>query len=71
MKKKIVILGSTGSVGSKTFEIIKKDRKNFQVVLLSTYSNLNKIFSQAKELNVNNIIINDLKTFEKAKKKKF
>ena len=29
MKKKIVILGSTGSVGSKTFEIIKKDRKKF------------------------------------------
>ena len=70
MKKKIVILGSTGSVGSKTFEIIKKDRKNFQVVLLSTYSNLDKIFSQAEELNVKNIIINDLKTFEKAKKKK-
>ena len=69
MKKKIVILGSTGSVGSKTFEIIKKDRKNFQVVLLSTYSNLDKIFSQAEELSVKNIIINDLKTFEKAKKK--
>ena len=69
MKKKIVILGSTGSVGSKTFEIIKKDRKNFEVVLLSTYSNLDKIFSQAEELSVKNIIINDLKTFEKAKKK--
>ena len=69
MRKKIVILGSTGSVGAKTFDIIKKDKKNFQVVLLSTYSHLDKILSQAKELNVKNIIINDLKTFEKAKKK--
>ena len=69
MRKKIVILGSTGSVGAKTFNIIKKDKKNFQVVLLSTYSHLDKILSQAKELNVKNIIINDLKTFEKAKKK--
>ena len=46
--KKVVILGSTGSVGSKTFEIFEKDKKNFKVVLLSTYSNVNKIIKQAK-----------------------
>ncbi len=69
MKKKIVILGSTGSVGSKTFEIFKKDKKNFKVVLLSTYSNVNKVIKQAKTLNVKNIIINDNDAYLKAKKK--
>ena len=69
MKKKIIILGSTGSVGSKTFEIFKKDKKNFKVVLLSTYSNVNKVIKQAKTLNVKNIIINDNDAYLKAKKK--
>ena len=68
MKKKIVILGSTGSVGSKTFEIFKKDKKNFKVVLLSTYSNVNKIIKQAKILNVKNIIISDNDAYVRAKK---
>ena len=69
MKKKIVILGSTGYVGSKTFEIFKKDKKNFKVVLLSTYSNVNKIIKQAKILNVKNIIISDNDAYVRAKKK--
>ena len=43
MKKKIVILGSTGSIGVKTFNIFKKDKKNYEVVLLSTNSNLKKV----------------------------
>jgi 1-deoxy-D-xylulose-5-phosphate reductoisomerase len=70
MKKKIVILGSTGSIGVKTFNIFKKDKKNFQIVLLSTNSNLKKIINQAKELNVKNIIINNKKVFKLAKKNK-
>ncbi len=69
MKKKIVILGSTGSVGTKTFEIFKKDKKNFKIILLSTYSNINKVMQQAKVLNVANVIINQPEAFIKAKKK--
>ena len=42
-KKKIAILGSTGSIGTKTFNIFKKDKNNFEVLLLSTYSNIDKI----------------------------
>ena len=49
MKKKIIILGSTGSVGSTTFNIFKKDKKNFDVILLSTDSNVKKIM----ESNIN------------------
>ena len=73
MKKKIIILGSTGSVGQNTIDILKKDKKNFDVILLSTQKNINKIFAQAKEFNVKNIIITDKKKyiFAKSKFKKF
>ncbi len=70
MKKKIVILGSTGSIGVKTFNIFKKDKKNFDIVLLSTNSNLKKILKQVRDLKVKNIIINDKKVFNIAKKNK-
>ena len=35
MKKKIAIIGSTGSIGKTLIDIIKKDKKNFEIVLLT------------------------------------
>ena len=70
MKKKIAILGSTGSIGKTLIEIIKKDKKNFDIILLTAYKNYNKIFNQAKILNVKNLIITDENSFQKLKKKK-
>ena len=67
MKKKIAILGSTGSIGENTLRIIRKDKKNFEITLLSTNKNLTKILKQAKEFKVKNILIRDLKTYQKAK----
>ena len=69
MKKNIVILGSTGSIGQNTFNIISKDKKNFDIKLLSTNKNVSEIIKQAKEFNVKNIIINDYEEFIKAKSK--
>ena len=40
MKKKICILGSTGSIGKSTLEIISKNRNDFDVILLSGNSNI-------------------------------
>jgi 1-deoxy-D-xylulose-5-phosphate reductoisomerase len=47
MKKKVCILGSTGNIGISTLDIISKDKKNFDVVLLSGNSNYNLLISQA------------------------
>ncbi len=69
MKKNIIILGSTGSIGTNTANIIKRDKKNFKVILLSTNTNIKKIFKQARELNVKNIVINNPKIYQIAKKK--
>ena len=69
MKKKIVILGSTGSIGVNTLKVIGNNKRDFEIVLLSTNKNVKKIIHQAKEFKVKNIIINDSIEFKKAQKK--
>ena len=69
MKKKIIILGSTGSIGRSTLNIIKKNTKNFKIELLSTNKNIKKVFDQALQFNVKNIIVSDYQSYIKAKKK--
>jgi len=69
MKKKIAILGSTGSIGKTTIEIIKKDKKNFDVILLTTNNNLKEINKQIKELKPKNLVINNKKNYLKLKNK--
>ena len=39
MKKKIAILGSTGSIGKTLLDIVNKDRKNFEILLLTADRN--------------------------------
>ena len=48
MKKKIAIFGSTGSIGKTTIDIIKKDKKNFEVILLTSNKNYRELAKQAK-----------------------
>ena len=63
MKKKIAILGSTGSIGKTLIEIIKKDKKNFDIILLTADKNYKEILKQAKILKVKNLIITDKKAY--------
>ena len=69
MKKKIVILGSTGSIGKNTLKILRNDQKNFEIFLLSANKNISLLLKQAKEFNVKNLIINNNKKFNFVKKK--
>jgi 1-deoxy-D-xylulose-5-phosphate reductoisomerase len=70
MKKKIAILGSTGSIGKTLIEIIKENKKNFDIVLLTADKNYKEILKQAKYFKVKNLIINNEKSFRELKKKK-
>ena len=65
MKKKINILGSTGSIGLTSLEIIKKDKKNFETYILSANKNYNLICKQIKEYSPKIFIVNDKKTYLK------
>ena len=67
MKKKIAILGSTGSIGKNLIDIIKKDKKNFNIILLSADENHKELLKQAKLFKVKNLIINNKKSYKKIK----
>ena len=67
MKKKIAILGSTSSIGKSLLDIIKKDKKNFKIVLLTANTNYRDLVNQANKFDVKNIIITDPNSFKKTK----
>jgi len=69
MKKKIAILGSTGSIGKQTLKIIKKDKKNFNVMLLTADKNHHLLSKQIKKFKVKNVIITNKKSYLILKKK--
>ena len=64
MKKKIAILGSTGSIGKTLYEILKKEKKDFEIKLLTANKNHHLLLKQAKEFKVKNLIITDKKSYE-------
>ena len=70
MKKKIAILGSTGSIGKTSLEILKKDLKKFKIFLLTANSNYSLILKQINKYKPDYFIINDFKVFERIKKLK-
>ena len=67
--KKIIILGSTGSIGKQTLEILKKDKKNFKVILLSTDKNIKLIKKQIKIFKAKNIVVTNKEKYKILKKK--
>ena len=74
MKKNIAILGSTGSIGQTTFDILKKDKNFFDIRLLTTNESTNILLKQAKIFNVKNLIITNHEkyiSFKKIHKKKY
>ncbi len=70
MKIRVAILGSTGSIGKSLLEIIKKNKNNFEIVLLSANKNYKELIKQSKTFNVKNIIVSDYKNYKKIKNMK-
>ena len=68
IKKNIVIFGSTGSIGCTLIEILKKDRKKFNIKLLTCNKNIKILLKQIAIFNVKNIVITNKNSFLKLKK---
>ena len=68
IKKKITILGSTGSIGKSLINILKKDINSFEILLLTVDNNINELLKQVKIFNVKNIIVTNHKKFLMIKK---
>ena len=69
MKKKIAILGSTGSIGRASLDILEKDLKKFKIYLLSGNSNYSLISKQIKKYKPNIFVINNFYVYKKVLKK--
>ena len=69
MKKKIAIIGSTGSIGKTLLNILIKEKKNFEITLLAANNSSDVLLNQAKAFNVKNLILTNEKNYEILKKK--
>ncbi len=67
MKKKIAILGSTGSIGKALLKIIDKDKDNFDVQLLTANKNYLELLKQTKKFKVKHVIVKDRISYKKLK----
>ena len=57
MKKRIAILGSTGSIGTQALEVIKENPDQFEVEVLTAFNNVELLAKQAKEFKPNTVVI--------------
>ncbi len=57
MKKRIAILGSTGSIGTQTLEVIKQNPEKFEVEVLTANNNVDILIAQAKQFQPNAVVI--------------
>ncbi|WP_440652503.1 1-deoxy-D-xylulose-5-phosphate reductoisomerase [Candidatus Pelagibacter sp. HIMB1542] len=68
MKKKIAIIGSTGSIGKTVLKIVKNNPTKFRIKLLTANTNYKELLKQTKKFDVENVIINNKVAYEKFKK---
>ncbi len=69
MNKKIIILGSTGSIGKTLLKILKNEKKNIKIELLTANKNYKELLKQVRLFNVKNLIVTDEKAYIKIKKR--
>ncbi|GHT70084.1 1-deoxy-D-xylulose 5-phosphate reductoisomerase [Bacteroidia bacterium] len=57
MKKRIAILGSTGSIGTQALDVIAQHPQEFEVEVLTAHHNLDLLVAQAKQFEPNAVVI--------------
>ncbi|MBK7388869.1 MAG: 1-deoxy-D-xylulose-5-phosphate reductoisomerase [Bacteroidia bacterium] len=58
-KKRIALLGSTGSIGTQTLEVISEQPDHFEVEVLTANSNAVLLIEQARKFRPNTVVIGD------------
>jgi len=67
MKKRIAILGSTGSIGTQTLDVIRQYPDKFEVEVLTAYNNIDLLIQQAREFVPNTIVIGNESKYDDLK----
>lgn len=66
-KRRVTILGSTGSVGTQTVDLIAREPEKFQVVALTARSNVKLLAEQARLLKPELVVVADESKYLEAK----
>ncbi len=67
-KKRLAILGSTGSIGTQALQVIESHPEMFEAEVLSAHSNADLLIEQAVKFNPNAVVITDESKYETVKK---
>ncbi len=65
MQKKIAILGSTGSIGTQTLEVIEKQADSFRLEVLTAGKNADELIRQSRKFLPNHVVIADENQYSK------
>lgn len=66
-KKRIAIIGSTGSIGTQALEVVSENKNLFDVEVLVANSNADLLIQQALQYTPNAVVIADEKQYQKVK----
>ena len=67
MKRKIVLLGATGSIGDSTLKVLRANPDRLELVGIAANRNWKKLADIAREFNVKHVAISDEAAFDEAK----
>ena len=59
MKERLTILGSTGSIGEQTLDIVRENGERFEVSALTAHRNWQRLAEQAIAFEVDTVVIGD------------
>ncbi len=66
MRRRIAILGSTGSIGTQTLDVIRRHPERFEVEMISARRNVDLLVRQALEFKAGNVVICDERQYSEA-----
>ena len=66
-KRSVAILGSTGSIGTQTLDVIQRHPDRFQVEVLTAQNNAELLISQALQYNPNAVVIGNESLYDQVK----
>lgn len=64
LKKRLAILGSTGSIGIQALDVVRANKDAFEIEVLTANSNVNLLKQQALEFKPNAVVIGDESLYE-------
>ena len=68
-KKRLAILGSTGSIGTQALEVVRQNPDSFELEVLTAHNNIDLLIRQATEFNPNTVVIGNNAHYKELKER--